>query len=159
MKKRTTMTKTLIAKPVVKNQFWIVTDGKEKVGNVIADGSGFEVKLNGNKSHFKNTNAIQKQTHIEFQPVQNNKVTKDTPFAEFPTTKKVCNSILDIKRKIHLYTKTPKSKCYYAAGWYILYQGIDPVVSFCPKYIFIQRYKYMGPFKTEIEAENMINSI
>ena len=33
------MTKTLIAKPVVQNQFWIVTDGKEKVGNVIADGS------------------------------------------------------------------------------------------------------------------------
>ena len=139
MKKRTTMTKTLIAKPVVKNQFWIVTDGKEKVGNVIADGSGFEVKLNGSKSHFKNTTAIQKQIHIEFQPVQNNKVIKNTPFAEFPTTKKVCNSILDIKRKIHLYTKTPKSKCYYAAGWYILYQGIDPVVSFCPKYIFIQR--------------------
>ena len=38
------MTKTLIAKPVVKNQFWIVTNGKEKVGNVLADGSGFEVK-------------------------------------------------------------------------------------------------------------------
>ena len=47
------MSKPLIAKPVVKNQFWIVTDGKEKVGNVIADGSGFEVKLNGNKTHFK----------------------------------------------------------------------------------------------------------
>jgi hypothetical protein len=41
------MTKTLIAKPVVKNQFWIVTENGEKVGNVIADGSGFEVKLNG----------------------------------------------------------------------------------------------------------------
>jgi len=41
------MSKPLIAKPVVKNQFWIVTDGTSKVGNVIADGSGFEVKLNG----------------------------------------------------------------------------------------------------------------
>ena len=49
------MTKTLIAKPVVKNQFWIVTDGKEKVGNVLANGSGFELKLNGNKTQFKNT--------------------------------------------------------------------------------------------------------
>lgn len=153
------MTKTLIAKPVVKNQFWIVTDGKEKVGNVVADGSGFEVKLNGNKSHFKNTNAIQKQTHIEFQSLRPDKTPKDTPFNEFPTTKKVYNSILDIKRKIHLYTKTAKSKCYYAAGWYILYQGIDPVVAFCPKYIFIQRYEYAGPFKTEIDAKSMINNI
>ena len=64
------MTKTLIAKPVVKNQFWIVTDGKEKVGNVLADGSGFEVKLNGNKSHYKNTTAIKRKTNIEFETVQ-----------------------------------------------------------------------------------------
>ena len=153
------MTKTLIAKPVVKNQFWIVTDGKEKVGNVIADGSGFEVKLNGNKTYFKNTSAIQKEIHIEFQPVKIEKVSKDTLFNEFPTTKKVYNSILDIKRKIHLYTKTAKSKCYHAAGWYVLHQGSEQIVSFCPKYIFVQRYTYSGPFKTEIEAKTVINSV
>ena len=60
------MSKPLIAKPVVKNQFWIVTNGTEKVGNVIAAGSGFEVKLNGNKKYFKNTSTIKKQTSIEF---------------------------------------------------------------------------------------------
>lgn len=151
------MTNTLIAKPVVKNQFWIVTNGKEKVGNVIADGSGFEVKLNGNKSHYKNTTAIQKQVHIEFQTTKKEKVTPATPFSEFPTTKKVYNSVLDIKRKIHLFTKTPKSKCYHAAGWYSLQQGTEPSVVFCPKYIFIQRYPYEGPFKTENEAKNSIN--
>ena len=151
------MTKPLIAKPVVKNQFWIVTDGKEKVGNVIADGSGFEVKLNGNKTHFKNTNTIQKQTNIQFQTIKVDKSKKEIPFNEYPTTKKVYNSILDIKRKIHLFTKTQKSKCFHAAGWYVLYQGDEPTVTFCPKYIFIQRYEYMGPFKTEDEAKKLIN--
>jgi hypothetical protein len=121
--------KTLIAKPVVKNQFWIVTDGKEKVGNVIADGSGFEVKLNGNKTHYKNTNIIKKITNIEFE--SNKKVDKSTP----------------------------KSKCYHAAGWYVINQGNDPVVTFCPKYIFIQRYPYQGPFKSEEDAKKMINSV
>ena len=153
------MTKTLIAKPVVKNQFWIVTDGKEKVGNVIADGSGFEVKLNGGVKHFKNTNAIKKQTHIEFQPLVKEKLKHEVPFNEYPTTSKVFNSILDIKRKVHLYTKTPKSKCYYAAGWYVMNQGSEAEVEFCPKYIFIQRYGYKGPFKTESEAQAMINSL
>ena len=38
----------LIAKPIVKNQFWIVTDNGKKVGNVVANNIGFEVKLNGN---------------------------------------------------------------------------------------------------------------
>ena len=151
------MSKPLIAKPVVKNQFWIVTDGKEKVGNVIADGSGFEVKLNGNKTHFKNTNSIQKQINIEFQTVKVDKSKKEIPFNEYPTPKKVYNSILDIKRKIHLFTKTQKSKCFHAAGWYILFQGEEPTVTFCPKYIFIQRYEYLGPYKTEDEAKNVIN--
>lgn len=151
------MSKPLIAKPVVKNQFWIVTDGKEKVGNVIADGSGFEVKLNGNKTHFKNTNAIKKQTSIEFQTIKVEKNKKEIPFNEYPTTKKVFNSILDIKRKIHLFTKTQKSKCFHAAGWYVLYQGDEPTVTFCPKYIFVQRYEYEGPFKTEDEAKKLIN--
>ena len=151
------MSKPLIAKPVVKNQFWIVTDGTSKVGNVIADGSGFEVKLNGNKTHFKNTNAIKKQTSIEFQTIKIDKNKKEIPFNEYPTTKKVFNSILDIKRKIHLFTKTQKSKCFHAAGWYVLYQGDEPTVTFCPKYIFIQRYEYLGPFKTEDEAKKLIN--
>jgi hypothetical protein len=150
------MSKTLIAKPVVKNQFWIVTDGEKKVGNVIAEGSGFDVKLNGSVSHFKNTSAIKKQTQIEFENT-NKKVKTDLTFTEYPTTSKVYNSIFDIKRKIHLYTKTPKSKCYHAAGYYVLHQGNEPTVAFCPKYIFVQRYKYEGPFKTEIEAKNVIN--
>jgi len=151
------MSKPLIAKPVVKNQFWIVTDGTAKVGNVIADGSGFEVKLNGNKTHFKNTNTIQKQTNIQFQQTKVEKTKKEIPFNEYPTTKKVYNSMLDIKRKIHLFTKTAKSKCYHAAGWYVMYQSEEPVVVFCPKYIFIQRYEYEGPYKTEDEAKNLIN--
>ena len=154
------MTKTLIAKPVVKNQFWIVTDGKEKVGNVLADGSGFEVKLNGNKSYYKNTTAIKRKTNIEFETVQKaNKTKHELPFKVYPTTGKVFNSMLDIKRKLHLFTTGTKSKCYHAAGWYTFKHGSEDKVIFCPKYIFIQRYEYQGPFKTKDEAELLINNI
>jgi hypothetical protein len=153
------MTKTLIAKPVVKNQFWIVTDGKEKVGNVLADGSGFEVKLNGNKSHYKNTNAIKRRTNIEFEIVKKADKTKhDLPFKVYPTTDKVFNSMLDIKRKLHLFTTGPKSKCYHAAGWFNIQQGNESETIFCPKYIFIQRYPYQGPYKTEFDAKTAINT-
>jgi hypothetical protein len=152
--------KTLIAKPVVKNQFWIVTDGTEKVGNVLADGSGFEVKLNGNKTHYKNTKTIKKIANIEFLTFTKfSSDKKELPFNEYPTTSKVYNSVLDIKRKLHLFTKTPKSKCYHAAGWYTFKQGTEEKAIFCPKYIFIQRYAYQGPFKTKDEAEVLINNI
>lgn len=149
----------LIAKPVVNNQFWIVTDGKEKVGNVIADSSGFAVNINGDTKHFKNTQSIQRIAHIEFQKIKStNNTKKDLPFTVYPTTAKVFNSILDIKRKLHLYTKTAKSKCFHAAGWFAIQQGSETVSIFCPKYIFIQRYPYAGPFKTEQEAKSMINT-
>ena len=153
------MTKTLIAKPVVKNQFWIVTDGDQKVGNVLADGSGFEVKLNGNKSHYKNTTAIKRKTNIEFETVQKiDKSKHDLPFKVYPTTNKVFNSMLDIKRKLHLFTTELKSKCYHAAGWFVIQQGNEKEVVFCPKYIFIQRYPYQGTYKTENEAKKAINT-
>ena len=147
----------LVAKPIVKGEYWVVTDGDKKVGNVVADGTGFEVKLNGNIAHFKNTKAIEKQVNIEFENIKKQPVT-ESPFGEFPTTSKIYNSILDIKRKLHLFTKTQKSKCYHVAGWFSITQGNGKTVVFCPKYIFIQRYEYQGPFKTKIEAQELINS-
>ena len=149
----------LIAKPIVKNQYWVVTDGDKKVGNVIAEGSGFNVKLNGNNTHYKNTGDIKRKTQIEFQTLKTDKNKVELPFATYPTTAKVYNSIFDVKRKLHLYTKLTKSKCYYAAGWFVMNQNGANEVVFCPKYIFVQRYPYIGPFKTEDEAKNMINTL
>ncbi len=151
------MTKVLIAKPIIKNQYWIVTNGNEKVGNVIADNSGFDVKLNGNTIHFNNQTDITKSTKIRFQPMKSNKTIAKVPYPEYPTTTKTYNNMFDIKRKLHLFTKTKKSKCYYAAGYYIMNQNGNNEVVFCPKYIFIQRYEYVGPFKTDDEAKQQIN--
>lgn len=151
------MSNALIAKPIVKNQYWVVTDGGKKVGNVIADGSGYEVKLNGKQSHFSNTQDIQKKANIKFEQIKTVKQKTETPYPELPTTPRIYNSIFDIKKKLHLFTKTKKSKCLHAAGWFVLeLNGIKQVL-FCPKYIFIQRYKYMGPYKSENEAKAQIN--
>lgn len=146
----------LIAKPIINGEYWVVTDGDKKVGNVIADGTGFEVKLNGNVSYFKTTNAIKKQAKIDFQSVEKKKPVP--PLSSFPTPSKTYNNVLDIKRKLHIFTKTPKSKCYHAAGYFVLNQG-EPQVVFCPKYIFVQRYQYSGPYKSETEALQALNSV
>lgn len=146
------MKEPLIAKPIIKDQFWVVTNGKEKVGNVETTGSGYEVKINGVISHFENTNKIKQHVLIEFQPVKK-KPKVEVPFAVYPTTSKVHNSMFDIKRKLHLFTKTAKSKCFYAAGWFSINQGSAVETVFCPKYIFILRYAFAGPYKTEAEAK------
>jgi hypothetical protein len=150
---------TLIAKPIIKDQYWVVTDGSKKIGNVVATGSGYDLKINGNDLHFQSTNDIVEKTQIEFLTLNTNKNKNVTAFNQYPTTSRVYNSMLDIKRKLHLYTKTAKSKCYYAAGYFAINQNDGFEVIFCPKYIFIQRYPYFGPYKTKEEAENMINNL
>ena len=147
----------LIAKPVVKNQFWIVTDGDKKVGNVTANHQGFGVQLNGTFVQFNNTEEIKKSTKIKFQPIKSNNTKAEMPYPEYPTTSKVYNSVFDIKRGLHLYTKTKESKCNHVAGWFVIDQNGTEQVVFCPKYIFVQRYEYKGPYKTESEAQNEIN--
>lgn len=148
---------SLIAKPILKNQYWVVTDGDKKVGNVISNGSGYEVKLNGNLTYFNDHKDIQRKVNIRFQPMKSNRVRAELPYPEFPTTSRTYNNIFDIKRRLHLFTKSKNSKCYHAAGWFVMNQiGIEQI-AFCPKYIFIQRYQYKGPFKTEEEAKSQIN--
>jgi hypothetical protein len=149
----------LIAKPIIKDQYWVVTDGDNKVGNVIAEGSGFNLKINGVSKHFENSTELKKKTRIQFQTLKTNRSKAELPFAKFPTEGKVYNSMLDIKRKLHLFTKTAKSKCYYAAGWFAVNQNGEFEKVLCPKYIFVQRYPYYGPFKTETEAESVINNL
>ena len=148
----------LIAKPIIKDQYWVVTDGEKKVGNVLANNAGYELMLNGSTLQFNNTKDIQKKTKISFQPMKSNKTKVEMPYPEYPTTNKTYNNIFDIKRKLHIFTKTNKSKCYHVAGWFVINQNGQNQTFFCPKYIFIQRYEYVGPFKTESEANNYINS-
>lgn len=148
----------LVAKPIVKNQYWVITDGTKKVGNVVADQNGFDVKLNGASLHFASTEDIKQKTKIIFESVKNQKSKQNYPYSEYPTTSRVYNSIMDIKRKLHLFTTTPKSKCFHAAGWFVINQNGADQVLLCPKYIFIQRYSYQGPFKTETEAKQAINN-
>ena len=152
---------TLKAKPIVKNEYWVITDGNKKVGNVIAEGSGFDVKIGNNIEHYSTTKQIEKKVHIEFEKVNKQKKEESNPpFAVYPTTgNRIYNSVLDIKRKLHLFTKTPKSKCFHVAGWFAIKQGSEYFTVFCPKYIFIQRYPYYGPYKTIDEAKNMINTL
>lgn len=149
----------LKAKPIIKNQYWVVTDGDKKVGNVVAEGSGFDVKIGNSIQHFDTTKAIEKTANIQFEKLTSKQVS-DLPFAVYPTeSNRVYNSVLDVKRKLHLFTKTPKSKCYHVAGWFAMKQGSEFTPILCPKYIFIQRYDYHGPFKTESEARAQINML
>lgn len=142
---------SLIAKSIVKDQWWVITDGQNKVGNVTAENSGYRVTIGNKELTFPDTKDIAKKIDVQFQkPSKQHKHT--LPYAQWPTTEKTYNNMYDVKKKLHIFTKTKKSKCYHVAGWFRIYMNSEWSTQFCPKYIFVQRYKYEGPFMTEQEA-------
>ena len=143
----------IIAKPVIPNQFWILKDGDHKIGNIEAGADGFSVKIGNNTQHYKDINIIKQKIQIAFEPVVKNKKVSDSNASYgFPTTSKSYNAIYDVKHQVPLWTREPKSKSWYAAGWYRVRQGRSWTVELCPKLITLQRYPYQGPFYTEEQA-------
>ena len=148
----------LTAKPIKDDEFWILKDGERKVGNVFANNVGtFNVTLQDEVFEFESIKKIQKNTKIKFVAPKESKKQVETPYPEFPTTARTYNSVYYVARSLHVFTKTKKSKCFHSAGYFVVeHNGIEQVI-FYPKYIFIQRYPYKGPFKTKEEAKNLIN--
>lgn len=146
---------TLIAKPIIKNQLWVITDGVNKVGNIEANNNStsYSVKIGENTNYFSSTKHIERDVQLTFERPQKSTGNVDVTFARWPTDSKTYNDFYDIKRKIHVYTKTKASKCYYAAGYYRIKLNGQWLTMMSPKYLFIQRYPYLGPYKTVEEID------
>jgi hypothetical protein len=148
----------LVAKPIVKNQLWVITDGVTKVGNIEANNNGYNVKIGGTSHIFSTTKSIEKNIRLVFEKPEAKKKHVEIPFASWPTGGKTHNNFFDVKRKIHVYTKTPDSKCYRVAGYFNIQINGTWTTTFTPKYIFIQRYPYSGPYNTKEEAIRELNN-
>lgn len=146
---------TLIAKPVIEKQFWILQDGNEKVGNIEACAGGYQVKLHNQVAQFKTIRMAAQRVNIEFESSATtiNKATKNLVHG-YPAAGRVHNPLWDVKMKLPIYTKTAKSKSWFAAGWYRVKKGRAWAVAQDPKLIVLQRYAYAGPFYTAQEANN-----
>ena len=143
----------IIAKAVIPNQFWILKQNDRKVGNIESGPNGFSVKIGDQVQSYKSINVIKKTADIDFEPTVKTRTASLSNMAHgFPTTSKAHNAIFDVKHQVPLWTKEPRSKSWYAAGWYQVKQGRRWTVELCPKLITLQRYPYTGPFHTKEEA-------
>lgn len=136
------------AKPVIADQYWILRDESKKIGNIQALPHGYSVRINGQESTFDNLKLVKKIAGISFDSV-----TKASPSDNliygFNPRGRAYNAMFDVQRQLPLFTKTRKSKSWYAAGWYRVCQhGIWHTME-NPKLITLQRYEYQGPFNTD----------
>lgn len=148
----------LQAKPVIPNQYWILRDDHGKVGNIEAIDAGVQIKINNQIEVFKNLSVLKRRVKIDWEPAPRQDHRPDQPHEVngYPTTGPAHNAIFDVKHQVPLWTREPRSKSWYAAGWYAIRHGRRWQVSECPKLIALERYEYRGPFYTEQEAERAV---
>jgi hypothetical protein len=144
----------IVAKPVVEKQFWILQQDEQKVGNVEAcQGGGFQVRINDTVQQYKTIKMVTQLHNIVFeQPEKTKKKVSGSEVHGYTAAGRVHNPIWDIKHRLPLYTKTKKSKSWFAAGWYQVQRGKNWKTVQDPKLITLQRYKYHGPFHNKEEA-------
>jgi hypothetical protein len=144
---------TLIAKPVVDRKYWILQEGNQKVGNVEAYDGGYQVKINNQTQQYKTIKMVEQRVQVHFEPPLKTKVKPVTNLVHgYPVAGRVYNPMWDVPKKLPIYTKTTKSKSWFAAGWYRVKKGRNWTVVQGPKLILLQRYPYAGPFYTEETA-------
>jgi hypothetical protein len=142
----------IIAKPVVKNKFWIVESGGKKIATIQAiEEGGFVYVHDNQREQFPSIKLLTKKYNIEFVKAEKPKKEKLDIYDVygFPTPHRPHNEVLDVQRYLPIYTKTSKSKSFFCAGHYIVKFSETWVRAYCPKLITLNRYEYQGPFKTQ----------
>ena len=139
----------LVAKVVADKQFWILQEDDRKVGNIEAWNGGYQVRINNQVKQFKTIKLAAQESNIVFAKEQTASKPDNTLVHGFPVAGRCYNPVWDVVHHLPIYTKTAKSKSWFAAGWYSIKRGRTWKIIQDPKLIALQRYPYQGPFKTK----------
>lgn len=146
------------AKTLIPDKEWLVRYGDQKLGSVAKSKKGYVFLKNGQAKSFENLSDIKAQFGISIFEEGIKKVKReignnDFFIYDFPCSARPYDPVYSIKKKLPLFSKSHKSKSQYCAGYYIIQFRKGWTKSFCPKLITLERYAYLGPFKTEQEMK------
>jgi hypothetical protein len=153
----------IVAKPVVKNKFWIVEESGSKIGHIQAvDHGGVVFVHEDQRESFPSLKLLSKKYNI----VISRRATKDEISPDvlyeiygYPTPHRPHNMLYNVKKKLPVFTKSAKSKSYFCAGYYAIKFNQNWSKSYCPKAITLNRYKFAGPFRTQQEAMQRVREL
>ena len=164
---------TIRAKTLVKDKFWIVEENGQKLGTLQKQEDNGWIFLSkkdqrqvfhtqeslftrfGFNLFVEDKPAVEEETRVDKWDV---KQAEDFEVHGYPCSQKPFNPLWDVQKGLPLYTKTPKSKSMFCAGYYIVkFETVNWRKAYCPKIITLQRYKYKGPIKSKTEMVATLN--
>lgn len=148
---------SLIAKIIVKNKFWIVEKNGKQIATIQVCPDGITFVKDEEREKFVSIKLLKSKYNITFaSDKKKKKRTSDVSYEVngFSCNHKPYNALINIAKKIPVFTKTNESKSFFCAGHYLIKFNQDFVYSYCPKFITLSRYEFYGPFKTKTSAKD-----
>ena len=156
---------TVRAKTLVKDKFWIVEQNGEKLGTLQKQNDNGWIFLSKKDKQIFETqeslftrfgfNIFDKATITQSESVQ---ATDNFDVHGYPCSQHPYNPMFNVQKQLPVYTKTPKSKSQFCAGYYIICFEKGWRKAYCPKVITLQRYPYKGPMRSKIEMQQVLNN-
>ena len=150
----------LLAKNILPEKFWIIeNEDKNKLGTIQVNHGHVKVLINGSTFNYDDFKTALEQHEIQQsqEPIEESVKSK----AEFrvngyPVKDEPFNEMYDAKLGLPMYTKNEKSKCFYAAGYYIIRFDFAWAQAYCPKVITLKRNEFRGPYQTQLEMKEQL---
>jgi hypothetical protein len=158
---------TLKAKILVKDKFWIIEENGQKLGTLQKKDDNGWIFLG--KKDQRQEYLTQESLYARFGSgifasditVPENEIkTEESEWHVhgYPCSQQPYNAMFDVQKQLPIYTKTPKSRSLFCAGYYIIDFPKGWRKAYCPKVITLQRYAYKGPIKSKIEMQQILNN-
>lgn len=142
------MTTMIIAKPVIKEKFWILEEQGNRVGMMNFSDGDYVIKLKKKDLILHSTDELKKH-HIEFAGRDLSHGGHMTVMG-YPTDQEDVYNIQEVNG-LPCFTKKPNTKSVHAAGWYGVKFKNGWVPSFCPRLSTINSYETLGPYKSQMD--------
>ena len=158
---------TINAKTLVKDKFWIIEENGQKLGTLQKQDSNGWIFLSKKDARevFHTPENLRERFGIDIltiDPVAETPLEENTEnnfeVHEYPVSQQPYNPMFDVQKQLPIYSKTPKSKSLFCAGYYIICFEKGWRKAYCPKLITLQRYSYKGPIKSKIEMQQVLNN-
>ena len=156
---------TVRAKTLVKDKFWIVEEHGQKLGTLQKkdDNGWIFLSKKDHKQVFDTQESLFTKFGFNIFEKQEEPIVEQTDNDNFevhgyPCPQHPYNQLFDVQKQLPVYTKTPKSKSQFCAGYYIICFDKGWRKAYCPKMITLSRYQYKGPMKSKIEMQQVLNN-
>ncbi len=159
---------TVRAKTLVKDKFWIVEENGTKLGTLQKQEDNGWIFLSKQDKNARQVFHTQESlfTKFGFNIFSESNIKKPEEEIQkdnfdvhgYPCSQHPYNPMFDVQKQLPVYTKTPKSKSQFCAGYYIICFEKGWRKAYCPKMITLSRYNNKGPMKTKLEMQQVLNN-